>query len=169
VNFNKIILVIGACGVGKTWIMKQLLKRDKSKTFKLGKFYFHETENYIVVGKYDNSTFEGSDKLSMSVITDLNKMISYIEKKNKIAVFEGDRFTNSRFIKEANPIILKINGDGSEGRKLRKSKQSDRHLKSIFTRVSNIQSHKDCKNSNECLMLIQEIIDENNRIKRSRT
>ena len=148
-----IILVIGDCGVGKTWVMKQLIKN--SKGFKLGLNYFNETDNYIVIGKYDNSTFEGSDKLSRAVMKDLDKMISYINKINKIAIFEGDRFMNSNFIKKAEPYIIKIKGDGKGGRLKRGSTQSLRQIKTIKTRVRNIQSHKEVDNSNECLEIIK--------------
>tara|TARA_R110000824_G_scaffold385488_1_gene579761 strand:- start:191 stop:682 length:492 start_codon:yes stop_codon:yes gene_type:complete len=160
-----IILVIGECGVGKTWIMKQLIKN--SKGFKIGLNYFNETDKNIVVGKYDNSTFEGSDKLSMAVMKDLDKMINYINKVNKTAIFEGDRFMNKNFIKKANPYIIKIKGDGKGGRLKRGSQQTERQLKTIKTRVKNIQAHKEVENSNECLNIIQTY--ENIKIKTSRT
>lgn len=153
------VLIIGCCGVGKTWVMTQLLKGKESKTYALGKFCFHETDDCIVVGKYDGSTFQGSDRLSMSVITDLSKMLRYIERKNKLAIFEGDRFMNSRFIETCNPAIIKIDGDGSAGRNLRGSKQTSRFLKSISTRVFNIKPHKVAENSEECLREVIELID----------
>jgi hypothetical protein len=148
-----IILVIGECGVGKTWVMKQLI--PNSKGFKLGLNYFNETEKYIIAGKYDNTLFEGSDKLSMAVMKDLDKMLAYINKVKKIAIFEGDRFMNSNFIKKANPYIIKIKGCGKGGRMKRGSNQSQRQLKSIRTRVKNIEAHKEVENSNECLKIIQ--------------
>jgi hypothetical protein len=147
---RKCVLITGCCGVGKTWTMKQLLTPD-DKAFKLGKFNFHENDDWIVVGKYDGSTFEGSDRLSMSVMTDLNKMLAYIEKKGKLAVFEGDRFSNSKFIAKADPVIINIEGDGAEGRNKRGSNQSERHLKSITTRVSNLPKHTIAKNSSVAL------------------
>ena len=74
----KTLLIIGNCGVGKTWIMRKLIEDNPNKPLKLGKFLFHETDKLIIVGKYDGSVFEGSDRLSMSVITDLDKMLMYI-------------------------------------------------------------------------------------------
>jgi len=147
-----IILIIGECGVGKTWVMKNLLK--ESKGFKLGMFYFNETQKKIIIGKYDNTTFEGSDKLSMSVMQQLNNMLNYINKKNKLAVFEGDRFMNKNFINKAKPYIIKIKGDGAGGRLQRGSKQTDRQIKSIKTRVNNIKANIEVNNSNECLKII---------------
>jgi GTPase SAR1 family protein len=154
----KTILVIGQCGVGKTWVLKSLLKDGGDKALKLKKFNFHENDKFIVVGKYDGSTFEGSDKLSMSIMTDLDIMLTYIKKTNKIAVFEGDRFTNSNFIAKANPFIIKILGDGELGRKQRGSNQSIRQLKSISTRVRNIKADEICNDSAECLQIIKKYI-----------
>ena len=133
--------------------MKQFIKN--SKGFKLGLNYFNETHKHIILGKYDNTIYEGSDKLSMSVMKDLDKMIKYISKKNKIAIFEGDRFMNSNFIKKAKPFIIKIKGNGNGGRLKRGSNQSQRQLKTIKTRVKNIDAHIEVNNSNECLIIIK--------------
>ena len=122
-----ITLIVGECGVGKTWVMKQMLK--ETTPLKLGLFRFHESNDIIVVGKYDGSTFEGSDKLSMAVMKDLDLMLKYIKVRKKHAIFEGDRFMNQNFISKAKPYIIKINGDGKEGRKKRGSNQTERQLK----------------------------------------
>lgn len=148
------ILIVGECGVGKTWVMKQLLKN--SKAHKLGMFYFHENDKHIIVGKYDNSTFEGSDRLSMAVMRDLDKMLLYINKQKKIGIFEGDRFMNKNFIKAAEPYIIKINGDGKAGRLKRGSKQTERQIKTIRTRVANIKENILVNNSQECLLRIEQ-------------
>jgi len=153
------ILIIGQCGVGKTWVMKQLLKSRQFKAFKLGLFMFHEAEDIIVVGKYDGSVFEGSDKLSMGVMADVQKMAGYLKKSKKIAIFEGDRFTNSKFIAAMDPYIVQIEGDGSVGRSKRRSNQSIRHLKSITTRVSNIEEHTKTQNSSACYAHIDEVLE----------
>jgi GTPase SAR1 family protein len=135
---NNILLLIGCAGVGKTWVLNSLLKFYKcTETKKIGKFYFHSNDKIIVVGKYDGSTFQGSDRLSMSIMTDLDKFLEY--SKNKFVILEGDRFTNSTFINKANPTIIRINGDGSIGRLNRGSEQTERQLKSISTRIKNIE------------------------------
>jgi len=146
------ILIVGECGVGKTWVMKQLIKDCTG--YKLGMYRFQENEKCIIVGKYDGSTFEGSDKLSMAVMKDLDKMLLYIKFKKKIAIFEGDRFMNKNFIAKAKPHIVKILGDGEKGRKMRGSKQTERQLKTIKTRVANIKSNHNVSNSTECLQYI---------------
>ena len=152
------ILICGPCGAGKTWVMKEFLSGLTTRKFKLGRFLFHESENIIVVGKYEGSTFEGSDRLSMAVMGDIKAMLDYIKKVKKTALFEGDRFTNSKFIEKADPAIIKITDDGAKGRKLRGSNQTERHLKSISTRVRNINAHKEFPDSESCLNYLKEII-----------
>jgi hypothetical protein len=144
------ILIIGCCGVGKTWVMKQLLTKE-DKLFKLGKINFHENK-IIIIGKYDWSIFEGSDRLSMSAITDVEKVIKYA--KGKIIIWEGDRFMNKTFLQKAKPIVLKIKGDGSLGRKKRGSNQTESHLKRIGTKVEKMPENHSFENSTDCLKWI---------------
>ena len=152
------ILICGACGAGKTWVMEQLLKGLNTKKFKLKKFLFHESKDLIIIGKYDGTTFQGSDRLSMAVMADIQAMLEYINKSGKVAIFEGDRFTNSKFIEKADPAIIKITDEGSKGREKRGSKQTPRHLKSIATRVRNITPHKEVPDSESCLDYFKSIL-----------
>jgi GTPase SAR1 family protein len=132
------VLLIGCAGVGKTWAIESLLKYFKClRTHKYGKFYFHRNDNIVIVGKYDGSMFQGSDRLSMSIMTDVDAFLKHTEQD--FVILEGDRFTNSTFITKANPTIIRINGDGSQGRLKRGSTQTERQLKSIATRISNIE------------------------------
>ena len=152
-----IILLIGMCGTGKTWVMQQLINDYfLSKRQKIGKLYFHTDDNIIVLGKYDGTMYQGTDRLSMSVMSDVDTFLK--QTQGKIIVAEGDRFTNGKFIQKASPYIIKITDDGCVGRQLRGSNQSDRHLKSIQTRVNNITANQDVINSTEALNLIKEII-----------
>jgi broad-specificity NMP kinase len=149
------ILIVGNCGVGKTWVMKQFLTNN-DKFFKLGKINFHENK-IIIIGKYDGTIFEGSDKLSMSAITDVEKIINYA--KGKLVLWEGDRFMNKTFIEKVKPIILKIKGNGIKGRINRGSQQTERQIKSIETRVSNIKHNYIFENSNDCLNFIKKLYE----------
>lgn len=153
---HKTVLIIGQCGVGKTWVMRNLLNHGNFQHRKLGQFIFAESDRTILIGKYDGSIFEGSDKLSMAIMRDLSEFVSYAKRKGKLVICEGDRFTNSTFIEGLQPFILKISGDGSWGRQHRKSNQTDSHLKRIATRVSRIESHKTVSNSTECLRYLLE-------------
>ncbi len=81
----KCILLIGACGSGKTWVMKELIRLLKLNTpGRVGMYLFHRNEKVVVLGKYDGSTFEGSDKLSMAVMRDLPTFIENM--KNRIVI-----------------------------------------------------------------------------------
>lgn len=139
--------------------MRSLLNlAQKKQGVQIGKILFIETESFILVGKYDGTMFEGSDRLSMSAITDVQKVLFYLQGTNKICIWEGDRFTNNPFIEKVDPLILKIRGDGQAGRKKRGSKQTERHLKSIETRVGNISEHHSVSNSQNALKFLRELI-----------
>lgn len=164
-NFNlfettmKTFLIVGAAGSGKTWVMKQLIEKLKlTVTGRVGMFLFHRNDKYCVLGKYDDTTFEGSDKLSMAVMRDLPKFQKVM--KGYTVFCEGDRFTNSTFIQGVRPLILKIANDGAEGRKKRESNQTERQIKSIATRVSNVKGEKwQAMDSKEALrILLSEIV-----------
>lgn len=153
----KTILLIGGCGSGKTYVMKQLLNNLETKIAKIGLFRFciDESKNIAILGVYDGTTFEGSDKLSMAIMKDAQIMRKLQTSKNITIICEGDRFTNSTFIKTFEPIIIKINDKGEKGRKIRNSTQSDRHIKAIQTRVDNIKEHYLVNNSTEALELVK--------------
>ena len=153
------ILIVGVPGTGKTWVMKELIKLYGCITLqKLKKFWWHTNKDVYVVGKYDGSMFEGSDRLSMSIMTDLDSFLAHTQ--NKITIFEGDRFMNSTFIGKAEPIIIKVLGDGKEGRDKRGSEQTETHLKRMTTRVNNVTANYDVKDSGEALSLVNKLIKE---------
>jgi predicted NACHT family NTPase len=135
----KVFLIIGACGSGKTWIMKEVIKKYSCNTLgKVGMFYFHRNNSGLVVlGKYDGSTFEGSDKLSMAIMRDLPEFLEWCKKEKFNVVCEGDRFTNETFIREAKPTMIGILDDGTNGRSKRGSNQTERQIKAIQTKVKN--------------------------------
>ena len=146
------------CGTGKTWVMEQLIKYYVlSHRKKLGKIYYHTDNRIIVLGKYDGSMYQGTDKLSMSVMTDVDNFVQYA--KDKIVIAEGDRFTNGKFIDKVSPVIIKITNDGKTGRIIRGSTQTERHLKSIQTRVNNITANIEVNNSTDALETIKNIIN----------
>lgn len=131
------ILIIGNCGVGKTYVMQNLIKSYKCDQASNVDLLHYRTNGFLnITGKYDGGIFQGSDKLSMSVMTSLDK---YLHKVKGVSIFEGDRFMNSNFIAKAKPYVIKVKGNGSQGRVLRGSSQSPRQVKSIQTRVSNIE------------------------------
>ena len=151
----EVYLIIGQCGVGKTWLMKKLIEQyETTSKGKLGKvnFNLNETKNIYILGNYDGTMYEGSDKLSMAVASDFQLLYHYmLTIENPIVICEGDRFTNKTFLQTFKPTIIKIKGDGETGRLIRNSSQSERQLKSIATRISNIKEHIAFEDSNETL------------------
>ena len=89
---------------------------------------------------------------------DSDKLKSIQDKNKFIILSEGDRFTNSTFINKFNPYIIKISNNGEFGRNLRNSNQSERHIKSIDTRIKNIKENIIVKNSNEAFNVIKKLI-----------
>lgn len=156
---NKTILLIGACGSGKTWVMKELIKKlNLVKSYKYNLIRFIANDEYCILGKYDNSKFEGSDRLSMAVAKDFKLFKNICDKKDWHIICEGDRFTNSKFIETYKPYIIKIKDDGTKGRLKRKSNQTERQIKTIQTRVNNIKNNIEVENSNEAFKLIINIL-----------
>jgi hypothetical protein len=156
---SNIILIIGAPGSGKTWIMQQLINyyniNKDVYTYQAGQYKYVSQHGIVIVGVYDGSTFQGSDRLSMSVMQSNDKAKSVFEKA-KYVFLEGDRFTNSTFINTFHPLVIKITDDGEHGRQLRGSSQTERQIKSITTRVGNIQADMEFDNSDECLNYIKQ-------------
>lgn len=150
-------LLIGNCGVGKTWIMKKLIEQNKAThRGNFGKIQFSKVGNLFILGKYDGTTFEGSDRLSMSVATDFEPFYEYLKSSEDVTIIaEGDRFMNKTFINVFKPTIFRINGTGEQGRINRGSNQSDRQLKSIRTRVENTKFDLDFNNSEDLLLYIK--------------
>jgi hypothetical protein len=160
---DKTILLIGACGSGKTWVMRQLIDSFADrKRCKIGKVHFTLSNKVAILGSYDGSMYEGSDKLSMAVMSDADLLKSMQKRLNLTIVCEGDRFTNSTFISKFRPLIIKILDTGESGRVLRKSKQTQRQIKSIQTRVSKIAANLNVVNSSDALEAIKKILDEKN-------
>ena len=148
----KTILIIGNCGVGKTYVMQSLiLKKALNEKAKLGQVNMHKSKTVAVLGKYIGDTFDGSDKLSMSVATNFPALKNWANANDMTIVCEGDRFTNKTFISIFHPEIVLIEGDGKEGREKRGSKQTNRQIQSIATRVANINAAKKFPNSQACL------------------
>lgn len=155
---TQFILLVGAAGTGKTWVAKQLIKRlNLLKVGKVGMVLYHRNGHILVLGKYDGSTFEGSDKLSMAVMRDL-PLFQEFAKDFRFVFCEGDRFMNSTFIKATDPYIIKLTRDGSEGRAKRGSNQTERQLKSLTTRVANVKADELVERSETALKVIESIL-----------
>lgn len=158
---NRIILLIGVQGSGKTWVFQQLINQYRcQQKKKLGTIKYHTNGWLVVVGKYDKSMFQGSDKLSMSVMSDYLAFNQF--NQDKVILLEGDRFTNSKVINNDGykPLVIKITDDGSKGRELRGSNQSEMVIKRMQTRVNNINADVEVENSDKALEYIVGILNQ---------
>lgn len=159
-----LILLIGKQGTGKTWVMKSIIERYKClKRQKITRVYWHGSEEQngkavYVTGKYDGTTYEGSDRLSLAVMMDYDRFLQYAQ--GKFILLEGDRFTNFTVLEHPTnkPYVIKIDNDGSKGRAMRGTNQSETALKRIATRIDNINPDLCVKDSAEALKVIDELI-----------
>tara|TARA_R110000744_G_scaffold275082_1_gene388044 strand:+ start:3232 stop:3711 length:480 start_codon:yes stop_codon:yes gene_type:complete len=152
---KKHILIVGNCGSGKTWVMKEIIKNTGIRTnCKFNLIRFLLKDKLCLLGKYVGDTFDGSDKLSMAVSKDFVKFKKFVDEKDLTVICEGDRFTNKNFIQTFNPYIIKIKDDGKKGRIKRNSKQTEQHLKRISTRIKNVKEDILLDNSTSVLSLI---------------
>jgi hypothetical protein len=152
-----VYLIIGNCGVGKTWCMKELIAEFKPYESKqIGLYRWIEHPKVSFLGVWDGSMFEGSDRLSMAVMAD-NWLVKD-KFSSEVVIADGDRFTNSKFIESFDPIIVRIKGDGVSGRAKRGSNQTSRHLQAIATRVRNITPHFEVEDSADAFNFLMERI-----------
>lgn len=147
--------LVGNCGVGKTWVMLQLLQSGDYKPYKVGLFRYMSDGERVIVGKYDGSIFQGSDKLAMNIASQFAYFKELQQKHGWKLLVEGDRFMNSTFREVFTPTVIKIDGDGASGRRQRKTSQTLRQLKSINTRVTNYGADYTFSDSETCLKFLQ--------------
>lgn len=143
-------LIIGNCGVGKTWVMNEIIKIFEMKEVEqIGLYRYLKKAKLVILGVYDGSMYQGSDKLSMGIMKDNFKAKKLFDENMVIA--EGDRFTNERFIRFFKPTILRIKGSGLEGLKRRSGTQTERQINAIHTRVAKVKEHYSFNSSRDCL------------------
>lgn len=109
----KVIFVAGVPASGKTTIFRKLREAlfDGATEFMYGKVKGIESGAYQMFGVFDGSTFEGTDRLSMTVIDDAIAYIRALEaesKERKVIFIEGDRLFNYRFLQAARASVILI-------------------------------------------------------------
>ena len=93
----------------------------------------------------------------MAVMKDVEALRRWQIGSGTTIVAEGDRFTNSTFIRVMKPTIIKITNNGETGRRARGSNQTQRQIKSIATRVAGIEAHFDVESSDDALNLLKQL------------
>lgn len=101
----KTIAIYGYPGAGKTWAVYKFLLSlfpGPLNTIKIGLVEYHRVRDIVVVGKYDGSKFQGTDRLSMAVAPSFPDFFSIeAQKGTRLIIAEGDRVNNSTFLKAA--------------------------------------------------------------------
>lgn len=140
----KVIYIAGVPASGKSTLFKMIRKHlfSESKEFKHGKCKGIENGAFKMLGVFDGTTFEGTDKLSMTVIDDAIEFVKQqIDSKQKSVVFvEGDRLFNIRFLKETKALLLLIDANErvlKERHIKRGDSQTETFLKSRRSKVEN--------------------------------
>ena len=141
---TKVIFVAGVPATGKTTLFKRIREAlfDNYTEFKDGKVRGIENGQYKMLGVFDGSTFEGTDRLSMTVIGDAIDYIKRLEQQpgRKVVFVEGDRLFNFRFLQEtmASLILLDAAPDVlAQRHKERGDNQTETFLQSRRTKVEN--------------------------------
>lgn len=137
---TKVIYLAGVPASGKTTIFKRIRERlfTTCTDFKSGLCRGIENGQFKMLGMFDGSTFEGTDRLSMAVIDDA---IDYIKQLDNSVVFvEGDRLFNYRFLQavKASVIIIDAHPDVLHIRHAQRGdEQSETFLKGRRSKIEN--------------------------------
>lgn len=140
----KVIYIAGVPASGKTTLFKRIRQElfTSSEEVKHGKCRAIKSDNYIMLGVFDGSTFEGTDRLSMAVIDDAIDYIQHLD-DSKVVFVEGDRLFNFRFLQavRAKIILLDAHPDVLKQRhQERGDNQTATFLQSRRTKLENFAS-----------------------------
>ncbi len=150
----KVIYIAGVPACGKSTLFKKIRSClfEGATEFREGKCRGIESPDgkFKMLGVFDGSLFEGTDKLSMTVIDDA---IDYIKKLDAdagrhVVFVEGDRLFNYRFITETKALLLLLDANERvlEARHIeRGDTQTETFLKSRRSKVDNFASKYNIK------------------------
>lgn len=145
----RVIYIAGVPASGKSSLMKLVRENlfTDSTEFKHGLCRGIESRDgkYSMLGVFDGSMFEGTDKLGMTVINDALQYIRELQEKDgKAVVFvEGDRLFNIRFLSKTDALLLVLDANGAILKRRhieRGDSQTESFLKSRRSKVENFIS-----------------------------
>lgn len=138
---KRVVAVGGEPATGKTTLMREFKNLHTTTPFKYGQVRgeYNKDLNLYFIGVFDGSTFEGTDRLSMSVQPDFIKFLNWCE---GVVIYEGDRLFNQSLFTLGFPfvkVVLKGDKDLLDIRhKTRGDSQTETFLKSKRTKINNI-------------------------------
>lgn len=92
---RKLLYIIGAPGVGKTTVVRKLLRKVKGEYQREPYVYFTSYGNGCIQLGYDRENFGGTDTLGMAVQKHLQEWLLGCDYTHILA--EGDRLANKKF------------------------------------------------------------------------
>ena len=142
----KVYYLAGVPASGKSSILRELIKRliqIDPESFQHGKLHGIKGQGVAVYGIYDGGKFDGTDRLSMTVIDDA---IDYYKNEAepsgvKVIIVEGDRLLCRRFLDSVRARIIVIDAEPRELMRRhiqRGDTQESAFLKRCRTKVNNI-------------------------------
>jgi hypothetical protein len=149
----RIVYYIGCPGVGKTTRMREILaeysKVEEPEFVKEGLVTYHKftKQKVLILGRYDDGTFAGTDTWSKGVGPKFRKwLIDNRETYQDWSVFgEGERLSNqpnmdAMFEEESMKLIcLTVSEDELERRRqARNNTQNESWMKGMKTRIANL-------------------------------
>jgi hypothetical protein len=139
------VAIGGLPAVGKTTIMKEVRNRFKpflEFSFGLVRGIRSVGTNIYFIGVFDDSLFEGCDKLSLAVQPELIKWCDLLPEDSTV-VFEGDRLFSLETIKKTNAHVIIVTAMKSiiDGRHIgRMDSQTAKFIKGRDTKINNIKN-----------------------------
>lgn len=137
-----IVALGGEPASGKTTIFKLLRARFERVIYPfqygLVRGMSDRDMKVLFIGVYDNSTWEGCDKLSMSVQPDFEKMVKSLTGKDCVIYIEGDRLFNPSLFRrfQIQSVVIQASpGTLSHRHKLRADNQGESFLKAKRTKL----------------------------------
>ncbi len=143
---TKVIFIAGVPASGKTTLFKRIRETlfVNHTDFKHGKARGVQSDDgrFKMLGVFDGSTFEGTDRLSMTVIGDAINYIKSLEQQpmRSVVFVEGDRLFNFRFLQETRASLILLDAAPevlAQRHKERGDNQTETFLQSRRTKVEN--------------------------------